>query len=281
MRVERGENKSMRHHYRISLARTTLIVAAAGALAARPVKAQTPDPVKAQTPDTTEKIDQDAMDALNKMGAYLRSLKAFQVTAEVTTEEVLPDGQKIQFGSLAELIAEKPNHLRVDVNSDREHRVFFFDGKTFTLYAPRPMFYATLNAPPTIAEMANQLEDKYGINLPFVDLFRWGTPESGAEDITAATDFGASQVDGVTCEHYAFRQAGLDWQVWIQQGDYPLPRKLVLTTLTDEARPQHESRYTWNLAPSMNAATFAFVPTKDAKKIALAELRMPKTAAKK
>jgi hypothetical protein len=278
----------MRHHYRVSLARTTLIVAAvaaAGALAARPVKGQNPDTLaarlKAQAADTTDKIDPDAMEALNKMGAYLRSLKAFQVTAEVTDEEVLPDGQKLQFGSLAELIAEKPNHLRVDVNSDRKHRVFFFDGKTFTLYAPRPRFYATVDAPATIAEMANQLESKYGIDLPFVDLFRWGTPESGAEDIKDATDIGASQVDGVTCEHYAFRQSGLDWEIWIQQGDFPLPRKIVLTTMTDDARPQHVSRYTWNLAPSMNAATFAFAPTKDDKKIALAELRAPTTAAKK
>jgi hypothetical protein len=276
----------MRHHYRVSLARTTLIVAAAGAFAARPAAGQKPDTLAArsataQAPDTTDKIDPDAMDALNKMGTYLRSLKAFQVKGDITNEEVLPDGQKLQFGSVAELIAEKPNRLRVDMNSDREHRVFFFDGKTFTLYAPRPMFYATVDAPATIPEMVNHLEDKYGINMPFVDLFRWGTPESGAEDITSATDIGASQIDGTTCEHFAFRQAGLDWEIWIQQGDYPLPRKLVITTMTDDARPQHEARYTWNLAPSMNAATFAFVPSKDDKKIALAELRAPKTAAKK
>jgi hypothetical protein len=43
-----------------------------------------------------------------------------------------------------------------------------------------------------------------------------------------------------TCEHYAFRQEGLDWQIWIQ-GDYPLPRKFVIRTLTDDARPQHTS----------------------------------------
>ena len=50
---------------------------------------------------------------------------------------------------------------------------------------------------------------------------------------------GLSDVGGITCEHYAFRQPGLDWQVWIQLGDHPLPKKLVLTTTTDDARPQH------------------------------------------
>lgn len=40
-------------------------------------------------------IDPDAMEALNKMGVYLRSLKAFQVDSEVTNDEVLDDGEII------------------------------------------------------------------------------------------------------------------------------------------------------------------------------------------
>ena len=47
-------------------------------------------------------------------------------------------------------------------------------------------------------------------------------------------DVGPSVVGGVTCEQYAFRQADIDWQIWIQLGDYPLPRRLVATTTTDE-----------------------------------------------
>ena len=80
---------------------------------------------------------------------------------------------------------------------------------------------------------------------------------------------GPSEIGGVTCGHYAFRQDGLDWQVWIQMGDYPLPRKLVLTTMTDEARPQYVATFTWNLAPSFNDAAFTFVPPKGAGRVVL------------
>jgi hypothetical protein len=45
----------------------------------------------------------------------------------------------------------------------------------------------------------------------------------------------------------------------------------VITTTTDPAKPRFTSVMTWNLAPSYNDAAFAFVPPKDAKKIALAE----------
>jgi hypothetical protein len=104
------------------------------------------------------------------------------------------------------------------------------------------------------------------------DLFRWGDTVS-SETITAAVDLGPSTVDGVTCEHYAFRQEGLDWQIWIQLGDFPLPKRLILTTTTDEARPQYTVTYRWNLAPSMNEAAFVFNPPAGAQRIVFAEMK--------
>src|SRR6185295_7579263 len=108
-----------------------------------------------------------------------------------------------------------------------------------------------------------------------------GGPQSKDSTITSAMVIGPSQVGGVTCGHYAFRQPGLDWQIWIQQGDYPLPRKLVLTTLTDEARPQHTAVYTWNATPSFNDAAFTFDPPSDAQKIVFTEASATVGAVKK
>jgi hypothetical protein len=165
-----------------------------------------------------------------------------------------------------------PNRLRADVKSDRQERLYLYDGKSFTLYARRVNYYATVPAAATTTvELANNLDDKYGIELPLVDLFRWGGPRSSSGQITVATDLGPSVVEGTTCQHYAFRQPGLDWQLWVQLGDFPLPRKVVLTTTTDEARPQFTAVYTWNLAPSFNDAAFTFVPPAGTTKIVFAD----------
>jgi hypothetical protein len=45
------------------------------------------------------------------------------------------------------------------------------------------------------------------------------------QDMTAAGYIGTSWIDGVECDHVAVRQADVDWQVWIERGDTPLPRK--------------------------------------------------------
>lgn len=234
--------------------------------------AQAPDSTQRDASADTGAIDPDAIAALQKMGAYLRTLTVMQVRAQITTEDVLDDGQKILTASVYDLLAKRPDNLRVEIKNDRRPRLMMYDGKTFTLYAPNEKFYAKIDAPPTINELASQLNDKYDIEMPFVDLFRWGTPESDVKQITAAMDLGPSAVDGTTCEQYAFRQEGVDWQVWIQQGDYPLPRRLVITTTDDDARPQHTAVYTWNLAPSLSEGAFAFVVPADAKRITIAEV---------
>jgi len=218
-------------------------------------------------------IDPSAMAALDKMGAYLRTLNTFKVKSVETTDDVLENGQAVQSDRVVEILAARPNRLYAEIKADDMHPFFLYDGKNFTIYGQQINYYATVPAPPTIAGLIDELENKYDIDMPLVDLFLWGSPQSAeAQAITSAIDLGPSSVDGTTCEQYAFRQDGLDWQIWIQQGDYPLPRKLVLTTLIEDARPRHSKLLTWDLAPSFNDAAFTFDPPKDAQRITIAEV---------
>jgi len=222
--------------------------------------------------DTEPEIDLSVLAELERMGTYLRTLKTFQLKADVVTEDVRTDGQKVQTLRVVDLVARRPNRLYADITNDRQRRLLFYDGAHFTLYAPRSTFYATVDAPPSIERLVDELEDKYNIELPLVDLFRWGTPESDVDELTSAIDLGPSAVNGVTCEQYAFRQEGIDWQLWIERGQYPLPCRIVITTLTDDARPQHTATYSWNLAPSIDDETFVFRKPADAKSIPIAEV---------
>ena len=226
----------------------------------------------AQAPAEAAKpaLDPGAMAALQGMGAYLRTLKAFQVDVATTDEDVLADGQKFQYEGTTTILASMPDRLRAEVASHRMQRLYLYDGKNFTLFAKRANFYATEPAPPTVGKLDDMLSEKYGFSVPLADLFRWGGSSWSPEGITAATDFGPDVVGGTTCGHFAFRQADIDWQIWIQKGDFPLPRRLVITTTTDEARPQHTAVYTWNLAPSFNDAAFTFDPPAGAGKVVLA-----------
>jgi hypothetical protein len=214
-------------------------------------------------------IDPDAIDAVKKMAAYLHTLKSYQIIDDVTQDDVLDDGLIVQSNSKVDYLLARPNRMRVEVTSDEKHRLYLYDGKNFTVWARIVNYYATVPAPPTIGELFEDVTDKYDIELPLYDLYNWGNKDEDINKIKTAIDIGPSAVNGVTCEHYAFHQEGVDWQLWIQLGEFPLPRKLVITTLTDDARPQHSDTLTWNLAPSFNDGAFAFDPPQDAKRIVL------------
>ena len=218
----------------------------------------------AAPPAAGNPVDAAAIQALKDMGAHLQSLKRFQVSTDLTGERVLADGQKLQHGATAALDVQRPNRLRAVMVSARSERRLVYDGKTVTLYTPAQKFYSTVPFSGTIGELVEQLENRYAVELPLSDLFIWGTAAAPIDKIESAMNAGQDFIDGDLCDHYAFRQGQIDWQIWITAGAKPLPRKIVITNRADEARPQSVSLLDWNLKPAFTDAVFRFTPPKGA-----------------
>ncbi len=215
------------------------------------------------TKEETPAIDPAAMQALDRMGAYLRSLTSFSLQANDAIDEVLDSGQKIQLTKEVDLQVRKPDHLRADVTTDRKAREIFYDGKHFTLLTPDTRYFTTVEAPPTIREMIAAVETKYGIEFPLVDLFQWGQDPEAVADIKEAAAVGPSMIDGRPADHYAFRQDDIDWQIWIAHGDAPLPLRYVITSKNEPGEPQYMVSLAWDTAAKPDDGVFTFTPTKD------------------
>jgi hypothetical protein len=216
-------------------------------------------------------IEPEAIAALKRSSEFLQTLKSFNIRVEASTDEVLDSGQKVQFGSFANISVVRPNRLRADVIDDQKQREFYYDGKTLTVYGKVVNYYASVSAPKTIKEMLAFAESKYGLEWPLADLL---APESLAENVKSAFSVGQGRVGGVLCEHYAFRQDEVDWQIWIQTGNKPLPRKIVITSKNEEGSPQYEAVLSWKLSPRLGDRVFRFVPPKGASKIVFRELEV-------
>ena len=254
---------------------STQQVAAPSAQPSTVVESKTTEPssaVESSAAQPTPVIEPKAMDALQKMGGFLRTLKTYEVSFKVSKDEVLDSGQKVMVDGASELTVQAPDHFHFSTKIDEANRdlQFFYDGKTFTIYGNTNKFYATVPAPATIHELLDVAEERYDIDLPIRDLFSWGTDRADVAAIQSAIYIGPTKIDGVPCDHFAFRNADVDWQIWIQQGETPVPRKLVITTMDQEEHPQFVSNMNWNLSPKINNKLFTFVPPKDAHKIEFA-----------
>jgi len=248
------------------MVKSTLVLAMlALSLAAPGTAAQTAAPAASQP--AASAVDPGSIQALKDMGAYLQTLKRFRVSTEVSGERVLADGQKLQHSAAADLDVERPNKIRAHMHSARSDRELIYNGTTVTLYTPAQKYYSSVEFSGTIGDLINRLEEKYGVQIPLSDLFLWGTPAAPLDKIESAMNAGQDFVDEDLCNHYAFRQGAIDWQVWISAGGKPLPRKVVVTYRGDEARPQSVSLIDWNLKPTFKDTVFKFTPPKGATKV--------------
>jgi hypothetical protein len=218
---------------------------------------------------TAGSVEPEASAALDKMGAALRGLNSFSTQADVTTEQVLTTGQKVQHGGTLELQVRRPDGFKIVAKSDRQHRELYYDGKSLTLYAPRLGLYGSVTAPATIGATINQAKDTYDIEIPLADLFSFGVDPSIKARITSGFAVGTETIRGTLCTHYAFRQPMADWELWIRTEGTALPCKLVITTTDDPSRPQYTAVLNLSARPAP-AGSFKFTPPPGAHRIDVA-----------
>ena len=222
---------------------------------------------------TANLVDPAAVQALTAMGAHLQTLKRFRVSTDVTGERVLADGQKLQHTARAVLDVARPDRLRARMTSARSERELYYDGKVATLYTPQKKYYSSVEMQGDLGALVKGLRDRYGFQAPLSDLFAFGTPDAPLEGIESAMNASEDFVGDDLCDHYAFRQGGLDWQIWIKAGRQPLPRKIVITSRGDDARPQSVSVIDWTLKPAFTDAAFKFTPPRGSTKVELVPLK--------
>ena len=214
-------------------------------------------------------IDPQATAILRKSIDFLAGLKAFSVDAHSTIEATLTSGQKLQFDSVSTVTLQRPNKLVARRGKgDVLNQAYYYDGKTLTLYNPDEKYYATLNAPPAIEPMLDFARDTLDVVAPAGDLLYRDAYEMLMQDTTTGFVVGKSFVGGARCDHLAFRKGDVDWQIWIQEGATPLPRKYVITSPKEAGVPDFTVAMTkWNVAPQVTDGMFVFRPPAGAKRV--------------
>ena len=217
-----------------------------------------------QAPAIEEKADR----LLRQMSDYLAGLKQFQVQTENTVEVLLKTGEKIQFDNPAKLSLQRPDKLRAERTENIVNQEFYYDGKTLTLYLKDSNYFATVSAPGSIDQTIDYAREALNLYAPGSDLIYSNTYAILTEDVIAGSYLGMSMIGGVSCHHLAFRGNEVDWQIWIEEGNRPLPRKFVVTSKWMTGAPQFTLVITdWDLSPKFTKEMFTFTPPKDARQI--------------
>ena len=220
--------------------------------------------IRAQSPT----VDPAATQILKRMTDYLGNLKNFSVHTQNTLEDLLDSGHRVDFDVSASMIVSRPNKLHAARKGELIDQIFYYDGKTLTLYNPSDKVYATEPAPASIEELLDFARESLRLTVPAADLVYRYAFAILMQDVNMAIVVGKAVINGVKCDHLLFSRPGVDFQVWVADGDRPLPYKYVVTDTETPARISITTVMSdWNLAPAVADTKFIFVPPQGAKKI--------------
>ena len=226
------------------------------------------------TLSSAAQAEDDAAQILKAMSDYVSSQQSISLTFNSDIVVITPEIQKIQFTSSGKLLLGRPDKLRASRTGGYTDVEIVFDGTTVAILGKNINAYAQSEVSGNVDKLVDVLRDQYSLEFPGADLLLSNPYEVLMADVLEAKHIGQGVVDGVECEHLAFRNQDTDWQLWVEVGDRPIPRKFVITSKATAAAPQYTLLIKdWKTDAPMDAEAFAFQPPAEAKKVELKALR--------
>jgi peroxiredoxin len=176
---------------------------------------------------------------------------------------------------------ERPQRLAMIVDEGALGATFVSDGKQLVEYLPALNRYTVKDAPDDLAKLATSHELA---SLMMGGLGGFALPVGGdasydqfMKGVTSSEYVGLEKLGDVMCHHCHFVQPQFDWDIWIEQGDRPVVRKLVPDLSKELAKAGDATQGAklemsivfsdWNFAPKFTDADFAFTPPSGAQKV--------------
>jgi hypothetical protein len=210
----------------------------------------------------------DALRVLKSMSDFIDSQDAFRISGQSSSDAWLQTDLLVSNTAEIQLAYREPGSMQFSRLSDSATDVLNIDQGQLLYFASATGYYATAQAPNGIGQALEFAFEELGIDLPLMDLVRTNAFDRMVDEgdsVLHVTD--RARVDGVKCDQVVIRTPELDIQLWVQQGEQPLPRRVVLTDRWLQGSPRFVANMEWDLSPEFDRHTFLYAPPDGAEKI--------------
>lgn len=216
----------------------------------------------------------DAKKLLKGMSDYMTSQKSISFNYDADLEVMTKDDQKLALLSSGTVVLNRPDKIRFTRSGGFADIELMSDGKTLTLFGKNANIYLQADAPGTVDQLVNDLQEKFRRPMPAADLLLTNSYDELTSDVTDIKDLGSGVIGGVECDYLAFRKKEVDFQIWIAQGSKPYPCRFSITSRTVPGSPQYSIQLRdWKTGSDVPTADFSFENTSNASKVEIKEVR--------
>ncbi len=210
---------------------------------------------------------------LRPMCDTLDAAKACRFRVAAVMDAPTETGQLAQFHRTSEVTVARPDRLYQATEADEGSWSAWYSAGRLTVLERPANAYATETVPGRIDRMLDYMARQYDLVMPMADLLAGKTYDSLLANVESGTYLGLHAVGGRPCHHLLMRQENIDWQIWIDAGQPPVPRKLIITYKQEPGQPQYVATMdNWDLSPAIAPETFQFRPPADAKAVSMSSL---------
>jgi hypothetical protein len=215
-------------------------------------------------------IDVKAAEVMQKVSDFYGTLSHFQYVV-FDSIDVVKDGVKVQFSHEREGIVSRPNFFQASVVGDITNRTMWKDKDSFTVLDNETNEYFTIEFEGSIDELLDVLINRFNVSIPLADIFSRDMKSTMLSNIKTGRYLGEHLAVGRNCHHLVFTQDNIDWQVWVDMGDKPILRKLIITYKQLEGQPQYTAEFDSfeSLVEAPSNDVFKFAPPDGAVEIDL------------
>ena len=209
---------------------------------------------------------------LKRSSDFLAAQKSYRFDAHLGFDVVQSTGQKLEFGGSRKITVRRPDRVRVESRArNGTEATMTFDGETISIDLTDENAYVSVAKPGTLDAAIDYLVDDLGVPAPLADLFYSDFFSGIVDRIESGFIVGESTIGKCDCLHLAFSAEDIDVQMWVEEGDRPLPFRIVITYKKAEGSPQFWAQFlNWDLSVETPDSLFAYSPPEDAELIPIA-----------
>jgi len=190
---------------------------------------------------------------LRQMSQHAAAAKVFSYTAEEHRDKVTPGGARTTESATRHVTVRRPDAF----SYVGDQTSAWYDGKSVTFVSHRNKAWARGPMPPTLDDAMDFVSAEYAVQIPTADLL-YSSPYDAL--MTADTKGGWVDVQNVgatPCDHLAYSQGTVDWEIWLEQDDSRRPRQLKVTYKHEPGAPSTRVTFSdFNASPQVSDDTF-------------------------
>jgi hypothetical protein len=209
--------------------------------------------------DGNARQDARGIEVLKSMSAYTASLDRVAIKSVSLTDARLGAGLMVSNSTEVKVSIDRPGSLHISSFDGVQTKELYFHDGMLTVYNSENRFYAQAGIPKEIEAAMEFALEELEVEAPLMDLIYQDASAhliGSQETILYLTD--KARIAGTDCHHLAIRGAEGDVQLWVEEGDRPLLRKIMITSKWEGGSPRFTANLMWDPDPEFEQDLFEF-----------------------